>query len=255
MNEARRFIRYVIPVIVMLVEYLIFLFISLYLGGYPTEDIKKLLYSINAINNGWLFGLIILTGTGVLLSNFYHFIFRITRINLNYKDLFDAFKEANMLEFIDTVSNKTVKVEDITNDGRLRILDAIWHGNNDISRVFRLTYSRNEGLCDSTHSLGTIFVGSVFAFIGWVCTYNYITNGYPSIILISIFFMFIVSNYISARVVSENAQSIISQVIIKEIKHNIKIPKIVYLTRLEQRHTGGNNKINKWVVKLVKWFK
>ncbi len=231
MDETKRFLRYVIPGLIMVSEMFIFLYLSLVQNGYPIENIRTSVvnYGIPVIFSG----ILILTGIGAVMSNFYHVSFNLSGVGLNYKELVRIVSSSGRVSFRDYSTRRIISVNEITNYGQWRIIDALWHGNKISSGVLGGNVKRTEDLCNLAHSLGTSFVSSILAYVSWNYFYVYITGKNAQIGFQIAFLVLLILHYIATRIVIESAQSVISVILINELENNPNIPNVLYLTKLE----------------------
>jgi|GEM_PF-1060217 len=165
MDEARRFLRYVVPGLVFQVQLLLCLMILL-----PVWTTKALsdLGGESSVAPA-LLALLASGGVGYLLSMIHHSLhWRSGGTTLDYRPLIARLRQTNRLVLINTSDFRAVS-EDVVPD-RFQawvIVTAIWHERAKTSTMIRGADARATSMSDLTHSTGTAMVAIAGA---WICT-------------------------------------------------------------------------------------
>lgn len=170
MEDAKRFLRYVLPGLAFVIYTVSYLFLS-----YPRLVISKFeSYIINSQSSiGVLLTVFLLSGgIGYVLSIIYHFLYGIDWLaNLlglaNHRQMIISAGRLNYLEFREEDNFDFLAINEIdrriTRSGAWRILNALWHERAESSPEIRGANPRIDSLSDLTHGSGTTLVGAVMA--------------------------------------------------------------------------------------------
>ena len=245
MDEAKRFIRYIIPAAVMVVELILFLGISFGLSG-NEEAWRWLIGKIKIFANlnigGSAFLGFLLVGTGAVLSLLYHALLANRSWGMSHQQLLIDSVEAGYLKFLGYFSGQEINPRQITCLGSWRIVNAYWHGNTRNPQVFKELEKRVDSLCHFAHGLGASFMGSVIVFFAWEYFYiiyvTKITKIYTNDFWgwFGFFYFFVIIHCVSWAGVLDSARSLIEQGFVDELRRNKKFPVDIYLTQRE--YTG-----------------
>jgi len=181
MDEARRFLRYVTPGIVFVIELAIYLILSQ--RAWTASQIQHLL----SINISVLIAFLLASGgIGFLLSVLYHTLSWCPRCPLlpapDHREMLQQAEHANYLEIILQGQPETEEKlsKKLSKEGAWRVLTAMWHERVEASDRIKDACRRTDSLADLVHGAGTAFVGSVLAAAIWLLAYLYICRTEPS---------------------------------------------------------------------------
>lgn len=186
MDEFKKFLRYIVPGILFVLELLIILFFSH--PRYFGENLEKIIPSANietSIVSTALLGLLITGGLGVLFGSIYHVLFHIMRISLSlcifrwfYIDTLRVLKAAEKnkwIQFKNWETNEIIPSDNLTQSGAWRIVTSYW--NERLKKETGIIASADDRLksfSDILHGTGTNLVACLIAiFVFIVCCYSF----------------------------------------------------------------------------------
>jgi len=169
MDEARRFLRYVMPGLSFIVQMVLFLWLLI-----PTWTQDNVLHPI--VNSGIGLATILLFGSGGI-----GFIFGVIHhhVHAHFGSVDQAgtvnrLRGRNIIRLIDTESgNEFNNGYRITRLNAWIIVTAIWHERIKTNKKIKSANTRTDSLADMTHSTGTARVASVCA---WLLTLGIAMN-------------------------------------------------------------------------------
>jgi hypothetical protein len=174
MEEARRFLRYVTPGLVFLLEFALFLWLGwLGLSGLDREAWTKSLRKLFPQNDGGLDKIVIAAATafvasggiGFLLSTFHHFLvgtlYHYIGLGFRYRRILNLLESRNLLRIVD-LSDVPLHIRWWQAGREWTVVTGLWHERRELQRIKGAT-PRADSLADSAHSLGATFLGSLFA--------------------------------------------------------------------------------------------
>ncbi|MBN2563790.1 MAG: hypothetical protein JXQ75_22970 [Phycisphaerae bacterium] len=172
MNEARRFLRYIIPGISTVCLTLLYCVIS----KSPLIDaLARAEENGNTIGTV-LAGVLASGGLGYLLSVFHHFLCSLPNgvwHNLGLVvDLREAIKlpftNGQLCIFDDSESGEDVKIDKLCVHDAWVILNIVWHSRMKEDSPQALAESRQQSIWDLMHSAGALLIGSILSLVSWL---------------------------------------------------------------------------------------
>ena len=226
MDEARRFVRYIMPGIVFILEVLIFLSIS------DPNQLKCFIKNIGIITSHEGIGLIVVTllsgGLGYIFSNVYYFSrnFCEGKLSVDHRDLLINACDKEWIRF----TSKNCK--DLTAEDGWQIVTALWKSRLESSEKIKSADQRMDSLSDIFHGLGTSVVASCLAFVVWaIAAILWSTTGFSwgeiivPIISITIIYTFY-SNYMKTK---NSLENIIKIILTEELRKEYEYKKKFFL--------------------------
>ncbi len=230
MEETKKFLRYVIPGLLFFIE------ISLYLTFSAQEDFFNQFKKLNTSIEFPLTIFIASGGLGFFFSLVYYAISHKKPFNkINYKQFIGECIDKNWIQLINRRNNSIVNMDLLSSNAAWRIIASFWHERRESSDEIKASNSRTDSLADILNSLGSSFVGSIFAILFWIlihsklthCDYNLYVLWFPLIISIIITYIHWI-NYLQVRQDTHSIVSIImTDVLIKEFNGK---PTVIYLS-------------------------
>lgn len=242
MEEARRFLRYVVPGLILIIE------VSLYLGISAYEDFISI-FKENVIDKDISVPLSVFLasgGIGFLLGIIYRdllillnwisgikFSFFIRHLIVDHvsliKDAVDG--SHNWIELKERGDCKKVDISMLKQDGAWRIVTSFWHERKETSDSIKSANARIDSMTDIMHGLGTSFIGSIVASILWVIIYYKLFGFWPYYCYFYILPIVLpILHFINYQKVVKDCQSVIhiimSDVLQKEFSDNKTSTKI-----------------------------
>lgn len=236
MKEGSRFLRYVIPGLIMLVELAIYLYLS---------DKDFLISKIENHINGLEVPLTIFLasgGIGFLLGVIYHFLFWWTglrRWNLDHRGVIDNCYARGWLKVRMRADGSDVDPSEIKQRGAWRVVTSFWHVRIESSPRIKTANVFTDDMGDIVHGLGTSLVGSFFALVTWVFVRFFIVRIHYSsqyrlldwlwlIIPVSM----IIIHFLNYREMVSNFQGIIDSIFANEVKiESTSVPVVIELDK------------------------
>jgi hypothetical protein len=182
MDEARRFLRYVIPGLSFVVQLVLLLCELIPDWTFPT--LKYLLSSDRGIGIA-LAALLGTGGLGFLFSMFHHELLwggpRWVAGPIDHSDLIEWLRQRDLLLLLDARSGVALDALDETKPDRFQswaIVTALWHEriqpSRGMSRKIKSANPRIDSLVNTMHSMGTSRVASVAAILmtSWIFYYG-----------------------------------------------------------------------------------
>jgi len=225
MDDAKRFIRYVIPGIVFFIEVSFYLFISAKQSLIDNIQASELITSENSGISLTLAALLTSGGLGYIFGNIYY-VFHC--FSLGLVDHTELIKYAEKEKWISVVDKKAMNMN--KNDA-WRIVTSLWKSRIESSIRIKGIDGRMDSLADIMHGLGTSIVASLFAMLFWVYLHCSWTSTRPwegtaiyaliiSMLMVAVFIV----NYILTK---KNIQRIMYIILSEELQGRIEKPKEV----------------------------
>lgn len=217
MDEARKFLRYILPGLVFATQLLIALLISNY------EATTNLLAT--KMNLGIVVSFIFASGgLGYIFSIIYFGIYWSKPFNKWLPvDNLSVIRELKEYLIIVKVSGQEFSSDELSRQDAWIIITSAWHSRVEGSESIKGTNIKTNILANVTHGLGATLVGSFFSFGTWIFLHFFIINSssrnlcWLGLILLSwLLFLFLsVTNYLHA---SHIFQSLINTTFANEMK-------------------------------------
>ncbi len=173
MDEAKRFIRYVIPGIVFIIEVIFYLIISARYAIIHIISSSELADSNKSIAIV-LAALLTSGGLGYIFSNIYYFLVHtFTYFDVDHRRLLRDAEEHKWIKLSDKECEK-LKV-----NKAWIIVVALWKGSPESSEEIKSADNRMDSLADILHGLGTSAVASLLALIVWIYLHLKLTTTMP----------------------------------------------------------------------------
>jgi len=177
MEEARRFLRYVIPGLILMLEVSLYLLLSSY---------QPFVESIKGLGEGIAFPLsafLASGGVGFFLAVIYNTLFSIPGMRLltvNHLPLINDAVNRGWLELRARANGGEFNIENLTQLGAWCIVATFWHERRDSSPRIKGATPRVNLLADIVNAAGTIFMGSVAAIPIWIFAHYKLTGEFVS---------------------------------------------------------------------------
>ena len=177
MNEAKRFLRYVGPGVVMTVEILLYLFILS--QTFSESQRQHFYYELGKLssNGGIVASAVVgIGGLGYLLGVIYNALLWTCLFNffaVNHSSLLEKAQKKSYIKFCDC--------EERINCSRREswcIVTAIWHARLGSSTMLKSAKERTSDMSDILHGIGTSCIGSICAFIISIWLYHSISGNW-----------------------------------------------------------------------------
>lgn len=187
MEEARRFFRYVVPGLVLIMELFLYLWVSIDL--FPTANEYGFYKFIKELLSGGSVAIpltIFLSsgGIGFLLGSIYHTVSWTIGIRPLVVDHTQLIKDAikrGWLELENRNDGNSFNGNNLSRSGSWFIVTSFWHERKGSSERIKAANARIDSLTDIMHGLGTVFIGSIVAFIFWIFVYYKFLGKWPCI--------------------------------------------------------------------------
>lgn len=219
MQEAQRFLRYVVPGLIFIIELLIYLLFAqdicldqvIHVGGSISVPITAFLASGGL---GFLFG--VFYYTLIWKAPFY-------RLGVDHRPLLKDSVAQGWLQLRYKSDDRDNIVDELSQRGAWRLVLSYWSTRLELSKELKGAAPRADRLADIAHSLGTTFVASILAFIIFVILHIQHSSGLFCNDLYYLFFLFIPFfhcwNFID---VIKDHEDNVYLVIINELKNKFK---------------------------------
>lgn len=226
MEEARRFLRYVIPGLVLIIE------VSLYLWLLDHKQFLELIKELRKIPEKGI-GLPISVflasgGIGFILGVIYRVLSQIPGLKklfmINHQPLIEDAVRKGWLRL--QKRKDGTESEMVSQEGAWRIVTSFWHERIKSSPIIKGANPRIDTLTDIMHGLGTMAVGSIIAFLfllyrcicikGCFSFYESCKGSVYLAIIIAIFLL--IMHIINFVKVVRNTQSVIDMIMTDELQ-------------------------------------
>lgn len=235
MDEARRFLRYIIPGLIFVLEVVLYLYLSQEVWLVP--QMRKFLSTDNI---GVVIGLLLASGgIGFLLSTIHHCLYwtqfyEWLRIVVDHRAMLKKVREIKLLELQlqdkQLQDKSELETRPLSRAGAWRVVCSIWHERRTSSKRIEGANPRVDSLTDIMHGAGTSFVGSILALLMWLYIHQRVSGHLPSLyswILPIIFVLFHLSNF---RQTVPYCQGVIEMVLWDELQAQKKCNEPVKTT-------------------------
>jgi hypothetical protein len=233
MEEMKKFIRYVVPGLVVVVEFSGILMLILFFND--KSLLKKIILNLVEYSNGIgvsFFLFLLSGGLGAFLATAYHTLissFLFSYFNVDYLDLLKFCEEKRLLR-LKKWDEEQEHVESLNKLGQWRILTSFWHMNKqDNSKSFKEAERRAETLHDIAHGQGAQLLGSILVLIMLFIFGRYYPETFtfwwyflPGLIIFLHFFAF--------KQIILSIQNVLSNIYIKEFE-NQRSPITLYVNK------------------------
>jgi hypothetical protein len=238
MEDARRFLRYVIPGLLFLIETFIYLILS---SKTPIDKIMEDFIKGSSNNLALPISIFILSGgIGFLLSIIYHFLywtFPFRKLVVNYIPLIIDCVNNEWLQLKNRKDESNINISALTQYGAWRAINAYLNGRKGYSERIKSGITRTDSLSDLLHGLGTSVIGSLLAIVMWVYfLINLPCKFYPTIFVILLSIAIFIIHYRNYRHVIKDFESIVGIIMTDEIKENFENfgeKTVIYLSEID----------------------
>lgn len=231
MNEARRFLRYLIPGFSIFFEFILYVLITS-----PKDLIVKNVGSMWSMSSGLPVVLAFISiGVGYLCANIFHNLYwhilpnRLREDHLLY--LRQALSKNNvskkkMLKIVDSENGNEIIFNQLTQLDGWNITTAFWHERTESSKIIKGANLRIDSLTDLKHGFGASMVGSFLAVILWVAACVYFPNqniyslpiSIPILVMTLAFMILFTPKLISYERVIRNIEKIVGTIILDQLQ-------------------------------------
>ena len=216
MREAQRFLRYVMPGLIFIIELLTYLLLAQDLC--PNQMIR---YGSHIAVPFSVF--LASGGLGFLLGTFYYTLiwaWPFNRWGADHRPLLIDSVNQGWLRLRNSSDDRDIDVDKVSQRGAWRIVISYWNTRIDTSPAIKGATPRAERLADITHGLGTTFVASVVGFIIFVVLHIWLFGGLTWADLFCLFFLLLpVFHFLNFKGVIKDHEDIDHIVLINELKH------------------------------------
>ena len=233
MEEARRFLRYVIPGLLFFIEVSIYLFFSAH---------AQFIFSIREWGKDLAFPITIFLasgGMGFLLGVLYHSLYwtiGFRTFAVNHIPLIQDCVNRDWLKLKRRANNSDLNVSQLTQTGAWRVVTAYWHERREFSKRIKGANDRTDSLTDIMHGLGATLIGSLISIPTWIYIHKKLVCSYPSWFYYILPLAFLFFNFLNFRRVVKNCQGVVdiimSDDISKEYDKN-KTAVVMYLSSID----------------------
>jgi hypothetical protein len=169
MDNGRKFLRYIVPAFVYLIEVILFLFPLFVLNNSISNFSPFWEDLINISHNVWgiIAGFIVSGGLGAFFVQIYHGLYSFDVLDFR-NSIIDAVK-GKYLKII--MRERELGIEEIERFNKrafLMIESALWSQRSLINPEIKSATERTLAYHDHVHGLGGVIVATFFAFISWV---------------------------------------------------------------------------------------
>lgn len=168
MDDGRKFLRYIVPAFVYLIE--IILFLSFFLVLNPSICTFNLFNGLSYkdhILEIIIMGFIVSGGLGAFFCQIYHVIYSFGVVDLR-KSIINAMKKGCLKV---TGEGKALEAESIENCNKrisLMIDTVLWSQRSELNNKIKGAKDRTQTYHDHLHGVGGVIVATFFAFISWL---------------------------------------------------------------------------------------
>ncbi|MBI5375522.1 MAG: hypothetical protein HZA77_08810 [Candidatus Schekmanbacteria bacterium] len=217
MEDARRFLRYVLPGLVFLIEVFSYLLIS------ASTEFVKFLKDI-AVNISFPISIFLASGgIGFILGIFYRTLYKSRMFDslvVNHHSQLSDSISRGWLKLQNRENKQEFKINELSRNGAWRIQAVIWHERRNSNEIIKSADSLTDRLGDISHGLGTALIGAIIAVPVWIVAHYALTQNYNFVFYITLAISFLVVicnliNYIGTVRDFESVVDIISTDLLK----------------------------------------
>lgn len=164
MEEARRFLRYILPGLVFIIVVLATLFVA---------DYEKSLWIIGKTDSiGNALGMFVISGgLGYIISNIYFYLYWIVKGHaVNHVDVIKSLNQKILINDI----NGNDFTQQLNKQNCWVIMNVFWHSRIKKSVELDGINAKNDQITDITHGIGTSVVATLLAMV--FCIFLFVTN-------------------------------------------------------------------------------
>lgn len=170
MDEARRFLRYVLPGLAFILEIWLYLFIA-------GHDIAHKM--LGFVSHGIAYPVLMFVvagGIGYFLAVIYHTLYGFdcfASLGIDHRPVIKDVVNRGFIKLClrNTNDNDLVSPERLTRKGAWCVLNSIWHTRTKSSKQIEGADIRVNNFIDIVHGLGATLVGSILAIPAWLILY------------------------------------------------------------------------------------
>lgn len=239
MEEARRFLRYVIPGLLFFIEVSIYLFFSAH---------AKFISLFRNFGKDLAFPVTIFLasgGVGFLLGVFYHSFYwtkGFRALAVNHMPLIQDCIERGWLKLTHRGDGSELEISKLTQSGAWRVVTAYWHERRECSERIKAANARTDSLTDIMHGLGATLVGSLFSIPVWIYIHKKLMGSYPALFYYLLPLTFLFFNFVNYRRVVKDFQSVVDIIMSDDIKKEYdenKTPVVMNLSPIDYIDKAG----------------
>ncbi|MBW2741707.1 MAG: hypothetical protein JRE64_23335 [Deltaproteobacteria bacterium] len=239
MEEARRFLRYVIPGLLLFIEVSIYLFFSAH---------AQFISSLRKWGKDLAFPVTIFLasgGVGFLLGVVYHSIYwtkGFRALAVNHVPLIQDCVERGWLKLTHRGDGSKLDISKLTQSGAWRVVTAYWHERRECSERIKAANARTDSLTDIMHGLGATFVGSLFSIPLWIYIHKKIVCSYPSWFYYLLPLAFLFLNFVNYHRVVKDFRSVVDIIMSDDIKKEYDENKTPVVMNLSSKDYVDNDR-------------
>ncbi len=216
MEETRRFLRFVLPGLIFILELFIFFYFS-----YSDKTINVIKESLKIGGIGVVIIAFLASGAiGYLLSFIYHTLFK---ANIDHRKMVNNARKANLVELCDQDNNldKLSEDKDIRYKGAWRIVTSLWHERKEQCKSIKAANQRIDSLSDIMHGSGTSMFGSLLASILWL-VYTTKSSTDPTWPMFIAPILLPIFHFVSYRFTRKDCQGVIEAILMNVLYQEFK---------------------------------
>lgn len=223
METYRRFLRFVIPGLIFLIELSLYLVLSSYTEFLALINIPEHNIAVP------ISVLLVSGGIGAFFAAVYHslYLFPVIRwITIDHRPAIIDFEKIGWLELRRRDNDQRIEGKKLTQRVAWRIVSAFWYKKGISSKRIKGAYPRVNTLNDIMHGTGTTVVGSFSAVLAWIFIYSKLSNGYSSNYFFILPFLIFLLHLYHYRALVKDFRSIVEIIMMDELR---EMPTTIYL--------------------------
>ena len=239
MEEARRFLRYVIPGLIFFIE------VSLYSIFSAQGEFIAVLKEWGK-NIAFPISIFLASGgVGFFLGVAYHTLYwtkGFRSLVVTHVPLIKDCVERGWLKLQNREDGTDLAVESLSQSGAWRVVTAYWHERREASAKIKAADPRTDSLTDIMHGLGAAFMGSILAIGFWIYTHFKLTGESPSWFFYVLPIFISCVHFVNYRRVVKDFQSIVDIIMTDDMKDNYEENEAAIIIGLSHNDLSGKTK-------------
>ena len=241
MEEMKKFLRYVVPGLVVIIEFAGLL--SLFLLFEDKELLKTYIRRVLTYETGigGAVGLFLISGgLGALLARVYHQLISFPPFDsftADYSSLLKKYCDEKKLVRLCDWNDAPINFQQLSKLGQWRVLTAFWHATKQQSKFMKEAERRAETLHDIAHGQGTQILGCILV-MGLLIIFDIVDRNlfFKFWYILPVFIMMLQA--FALKTVFASIQTIMSNLYAKEFEAQKRIKVTLYICRHDLR--GGD---------------
>ena len=219
MEDYKKFLRYVIPGLVFMIEVFVYVLLSSF---DRVKDLIKTYWSDAGISVP-ISGLLIAAAIGYLFGVVYHCLFHLIRyleLSKLIADHLSLIRDSINRKWLELKNRRDNQIQndELTQSMAWHIATVFLNTRMESSENIKAAKPRLESFGDLMHGAGTTFIGSVFAIIVWLILHCKLSNNLPFLCILVLAILISILHILNYRNIAKDYQSVSNTIIANELQ-------------------------------------